>query len=137
MAPQGDAYNVDWVVSPSSNVHVASDRAWFTDYTPFRTKISSAPGAEPSVDVHGIGTVVLHTRTHGKGKPSKPACHITLSNVLYVPGNPVNIFSTMKMESDVNIKFRFGSNVVEPIIKRDTNLVLGLVVRLKLHKLWL
>ncbi|THW02280.1 hypothetical protein D6D26_04437 [Aureobasidium pullulans] len=137
MAPQGDAYNVDWVVSPSSNVHVASDRAWFTDYTPFTTKISAAPGAEPSVEVHGVGTVVLHTRTYGKGKPPKPACHITLTNVLYVPGNPVNIFSTMKMESDVNIKFRFGSNAVEPIIKRDTNHVLGLVVRLKLHKLWL
>lgn len=76
MAPQGDAYNVDWVVSPSSNVHVASDRAWFTDYTPFRTKISAAPGAEPSVEVHGVGTVVLHTRTYGKG--NLPSLHVIL-----------------------------------------------------------
>lgn len=61
MPPQGAAYNVDWILSNTSNVHVANDRAWFTTYTPYRTKISGMPGGGPSIDVHGIGTVVLGT----------------------------------------------------------------------------
>ncbi|KAG9694711.1 hypothetical protein KCU95_g5530, partial [Aureobasidium melanogenum] len=82
MPPQGAAYNVDWILSNTSNVHVANDRAWFTSCSPFRTKLSTMPGTEPTVEVHGIGTVVLPTRIYRQGKSHKPNREITLHNVL-------------------------------------------------------
>lgn len=133
MPPQGAAYNVDWVVSNTSNVHVANDLAWFTSYIPFRTKLSSMPGAEPTAEAHGIGTVVLPTRIHRQGKSHKPSREITLHNVLYAPGHTVNIFAT-RVEADLNVPL---SRDVAPIVKSGTTKVLGLVVLKTLWRLWL
>jgi hypothetical protein len=134
MPPQGNAYNVDWIMSDSSDIHVANDRAWFTAYAPYRTKLAAMPGAEPSVEVHGIGTVVLPTRTYHEGKSHKPSSEITLHQVLYVPQNPVNIFATCR-EPDLHIQF--GPEKVASITRRGSNKVLGLTVRSNLIKLWL
>lgn len=134
MPPQGAAYNVDWVLSNTSNVHVATDRAWFTEYIPFRTKFATMLGVEASTEVHGVGTVVLPTRTYGEGKAHKPSREITLHNVLYAPSGTVNVFA-MLVEPDLSFSNNFGEE--QPILKRGTNKVLGLVVSLKLFKLWL
>ncbi|KAH0386950.1 hypothetical protein KCU92_g2179, partial [Aureobasidium melanogenum] len=133
MPPQGAAYNVDWVLSNTSNVHVANDRAWFTSYIPFRTKLSTMPGAEPTAEVYGIGTVVLPTRIHRQGKSNKPSRAITLHNVLYAPRYAVNIFA-MSMEPDLDIPLSLD---VKPIVKRGTDKVLGLVVFKTLWRVWL
>lgn len=138
MPPQGTAYNVDWIISNTSNVHVANDRAWFTTHTPFRTKIATSPGAvEPSVEVHGIGTVVLPTRTYLEGKAHKPSGEITLHTVLYAPTVPVNILATIPLELTQNFNFQFNGRVATPITKGNSNKVLGLVVRSTLFRLWL
>lgn len=133
MPPQGAAYNVDWVLSNTSNVHVADDRAWFTSYTPFRSKFSRMPGAEPSVEVHGVGTVAIPTRIHHQGKSHKPSREVILHNVLHAPGHFVNIFA-MSMEPDLDVSL---SCDVKPILESGTNKVLGLVVFNKLWRLWL
>ncbi|KAI4727387.1 hypothetical protein E4T49_04881 [Aureobasidium sp. EXF-10728] len=136
MPPQGASYNIDWIISNTSNVHVANDRAWFTSYTPFSTKYSVMPGAKPSADVEGIGTVVLPTRTYLKRKAHKPSCEITLHNVLHAPLNTANMFAT-RMQPDLNISF--FSKAVEPVVRRKDNKVVGLVVpsSSRLCKLWL
>lgn len=133
MPPQGAAYNVDWILSNTSNVHVANDRAWFTSYIPFRTKLSTMLGTEPTVEVLGIGTVVLPTRIHRQGKSNKPSREITLHNVLYAPSYTVNIFA-MCMEPDLVVPL---SCDVKPILKSGTDKVLGLVVFKTLWRVWL
>jgi len=136
MPPQGAAYNVDWVLSSTSNVHVAADRAWFTCYIPFRTKVATMPGAEPTMDIHGIGTVVLQTRVHLEGAPNKPSGEITLHHVLHAPRSTVNIFAA-GLEKDLNISVRFGSHDPNPITKPGTNTVVGYLVHTRLLRLWL
>ena len=136
MPPQGAAYDVDWILSSSSNVHVAADRAWFTSYLPFRTKVATMPGAESTMDVHGIGTVVLPTRTYLEGKPEKPCGQITLRHVLHAPQSTVNIFAAGLVEN-VNISVSFNSNAPDPITTPGSNTVVGYIVRTKLLRLWL
>jgi hypothetical protein len=136
MPPQGAAYNVDWIFSNTSNVHVATDKAWFTSYIPFRTKVATMPGGEPTVEIHGIGTVVLPTRIYRQGKPHKPSGEITLHHVLYAPGNRVNIFAPC-LEPDISLSISFGGNPVSSITKPDSNKVIGLLVRSTLFRLWL
>jgi hypothetical protein len=136
MSAQGAAYNVDWIFSTTSNVHVATDRAWFTAYIPFRTKVAVMPGAEPTAEIHGIGTVVLPTRTHRQGKSHKPSGELTLHHILHVPGYIVNIFAACK-EPDISININFGGDVVSPITEPDSNKVIGLLVRSRLFRLWL
>ncbi|KAH0360065.1 hypothetical protein KCU65_g9606, partial [Aureobasidium melanogenum] len=133
MPPQGATYDVDWILSNTSNVHVANNLAWFTHYSPFRTKLSTMPGAEPTVEVHGIGIVVLPTRIHRQGKSHKPSREITLHNVLYAPSYTVNIFAT-SVEPDLVVPL---SRDVKPIVKSGTEKVLGLVVFKTLWRVWL
>ena len=137
MPPQGAAYDADWILSNTSNVHVATDRAWFTTYMPYRTKVSPMPGAQPSIEIHGIGTVVLPTRTHRNGKARKPSREITLHHVLYAPHSATNIFATAcGMEPELDIP-PTGRGDVTSVTERGTNKVVGLIVHLKLPKLWL
>jgi hypothetical protein len=134
MPPQGAAYNADWILSNTSNVHVATDRAWFTSYTPFRTKVSEMPGAEASVDIHGIGTVVLPMRTYRTGKAHRCSSDMTLHNVLYAPHSTINIIAISKIP---HLDIQRSRDAVESIVIRGTNKVVGLVVQQTLAKLWL
>ena len=63
MAPTGTAYNVDWVFSNSSDVHLANHRDWFVTFTPFETKVCNGFGAitlaNAKTKVMGIGDVEL------------------------------------------------------------------------------
>lgn len=96
MPPSGSAYNVDWVFSNNSNVHVANHRDWFTAFAPFDSHLGHVYMDTPGQKVLGIGDVELEvqkvigpeaTRTRG----SKTTI-ITLRNVLFVPSNTCNIF---------------------------------------------
>lgn len=93
------------------------------------------PGGGPSIDVHGIGTVVLPTRTYDEGKSHKPSSEITLHHVLYAPSGITNIFA-WRQERDLDTTVSFGESA-GPIKKRGSNKVVGQTVCLKLHKLWL
>lgn len=57
----------DWVFSNQSNVHIAKDREWCTEYTPFRSYVNA--GYSPSasrIPVEGVGTVVIPLRIRRK-----------------------------------------------------------------------
>ncbi|KJX99049.1 hypothetical protein TI39_contig376g00010 [Zymoseptoria brevis] len=71
MAPRGSAYNTDWILSNSSNIHVANHRDWFTEFHKLESHIAVFPLA-----------------------PATTECKtITLENVLYVPSYTCNIFA--------------------------------------------
>jgi hypothetical protein len=95
MAPTGEAYNVDWVVSNTSNAHVCTHRDWLTAFTPFASKCSYLYSeTEGLADVIGIGTVELTVRLHAKYRAHRPTFHtIILTNVLLVPGYASNVFA--------------------------------------------
>ncbi|KAL2030954.1 hypothetical protein VTO58DRAFT_108309 [Aureobasidium pullulans] len=77
------------------------------------------PGGGPSIDVHGIGTVVLPTRTYDEGKSHKPSSEITLHHVLYAPSGITNIFA-WRQEQDLDVTMSFGKSA-GPIKKRGSN----------------
>lgn len=95
MAPAGEAYNVDWVVSNTSNAHLCTHRDWFTTFTPFASKCSYLYSETDGLaDVTGIGTVELSVRLHAKYRAHRPNFHtITLTNVLLTPGYACNVFA--------------------------------------------
>ena len=91
-----DYYLKDWVFARSSNVHIASDRDWFSSYTPFSSYVYDYhplfPPGEPMI-VLGIGTVMLDVRVRA-GTPNSEAsshCLLGLKNVLHVPSFIVNV----------------------------------------------
>ncbi|KAI5456699.1 hypothetical protein BGZ63DRAFT_467867 [Mariannaea sp. PMI_226] len=79
-----------WLWSNTSNIHVAKDRSWFNeDYTAIDSFISTVGGGK--VQVIGIGSVNLPTKT----SPNRtgPSSHgvLRLKNVLHVPSSICNI----------------------------------------------
>ncbi|KAL8873258.1 MAG: hypothetical protein Q9174_001248 [Haloplaca sp. 1 TL-2023] len=97
MAPSKPAYDVDWIWSNTSNVHVANHRDWFTSYTPFSSKMGSMLKGIES-EVIGIGDVELPTKSHPtrNGPAYRKVLH--LKNVLHAPGSVCNIFATSILE---------------------------------------
>ncbi|KLU93062.1 hypothetical protein MAPG_12003 [Magnaporthiopsis poae ATCC 64411] len=83
----------DWVLSTSSNVHVARDRAWFSTYTPFPTFTTSYV-ATSGPEALGIGDVHLPVKLFPKR--SGPGAHGTLHlrDVLHVPTSVCNIIGS-------------------------------------------
>ncbi|KAK6345765.1 hypothetical protein TWF718_007672 [Orbilia javanica] len=77
--PAGDNFNVDWVFSNTSNVHVANHRGWFKTYTPF-----SATTVE-NITAVGAGSVELPVATN------KGFAILTLRNVLHTPNSICNV----------------------------------------------
>jgi hypothetical protein len=81
---------MDWIVSSSSNVHVANHLDWFTTYTPFETYFGSIYSRDHRLDVLGIGTVTLDIKIQKNPQPGQPNSRtITLDDVLYAPGHIV------------------------------------------------
>ena len=97
MAPSKPAYDVDWIWSNTSNVHVANHRDWFTSYNPFSSTVGSVLGGNES-KVVGIGDVDLPTKSHPirNGAAYQKVLH--LKNVLHVPKSICNIFATSILE---------------------------------------
>ena len=103
MDPSHPAYNIDWIFSNNSDVHVANHRDWFTTYTSFNTEFDSG-FADSQCKVEGIGDVELTVKTHSK----KTGIHfqrlLVLRDVLYAPNASCNIlggpiFDTCNVES--------------------------------------
>lgn len=93
MAPTGCAYRTDWVWSNLSNVHVANNRAWFTTFTYFKSRISSAtiPYGPYKTEVLGVGDVELDVQTHHDRTGPGSYRTIVLRDVLFVPTAVCNI----------------------------------------------
>jgi hypothetical protein len=82
--PIGAALHVDWVLSSESNAHVATDRAWFTEFYECTSHDECRP------EVAGIGIVELEVFV---GKFRGPKI-LTLHDVLFVPTAVCNIVSS-------------------------------------------
>ncbi|KAL8628940.1 hypothetical protein Q9189_005376 [Teloschistes chrysophthalmus] len=92
MAPSKPAYDIDWVFSNNSDVHVANHRDWFTSYTPFPTRFDCGITTQGNdVEVIGIGDVELQTKTHPTKTGAAYQHKLVLRNVLYAPGVFCNI----------------------------------------------
>src|SRR4051812_47374898 len=87
MPPKGDAYNIDWVFSTASNVHVANHRDWFSTFVPF--KIST-----DSMEAIGAGIVELPVET-----PDGYSA-LVLKNVLFCPSYICNIIGFLELRGE-------------------------------------
>ena len=105
----------DWVVSINSNVHVAKDREWFTEYTPFRSHVKGHVvfTDSPPLPVIGVGTVEIPTRI-------KPKVHrkIRLRNVVHCPGGICNIMGLPQDDDErekISLSFeKAGGKICDP-----------------------
>ncbi|KAF1991472.1 hypothetical protein K402DRAFT_409676 [Aulographum hederae CBS 113979] len=135
MAPTGEAYQVDWVVSNNSNVHVANNRDWFTEYTPFKTHTGSIYFNDHSSQVAGVGTVELTLKLYNNKRKGRPGYRtITLKDVLYMPSAVCNIFG-IPPSPDYRLE-RLGGNggtIIDRDGKRAGLIEVVRLFRLRLH----
>ncbi|KAF3053852.1 hypothetical protein E8E11_011121 [Didymella keratinophila] len=107
MPPSGAAYNIDWVWSFESNIHVATHRDWFTTFTPLTSQITSTHN-NTTYSAQGIGTVEVEVRrvmgNVVKRNVGPKNTTITLRNVLYVPDFICNVMGTpVREDYDISI----------------------------------
>lgn len=103
MAPTGEAYNIDWITSTASNVHLANHREWFTSFTDFKTAVNGG-----SMEVLGIGDVTLPVQTHPDKTGAAAQGTIVLRDVCYAPSAVCNIIGMNIVDDGYNVKLRFG-----------------------------
>jgi len=93
MAPSGDKYNDDWIVSTASNAHCANHRDWFVNYKPFKSHTGGTIGGR--LDVEGVGDVELRVKKPNRNaRPSYSV--IWLKDVLYCPSAICNQVSVSR-----------------------------------------
>lgn len=126
MAPTDRAYDVDWVFSKSSNVHVANHRSWFVTFQEFKSKV--LPGGE----VQGIGDVQLEVKNSSSRKGRKSHNTITLKDVLYVPSAVCNILG-MPSQRDFRVIVGPSSGKLKDLHTDETLAILDHVKLLKLR----
>lgn len=132
MAPQGDAYHIDWICSNSSDVHVANNKAWFTTITDFKTKLDDVHyGPSRGADVLGIGDVELEVVKSVTPGGKKTFRTLVLRDVLYAPTNITNIFAC-NMAPFYTLDFH-SRKVLDP----DTGSTVAMLDIVQLPKLWL
>ncbi|KAK4635405.1 hypothetical protein CLAFUW4_00001 [Fulvia fulva] len=106
MPPKEPAYNIDWIWSFDSNVHVANNREWFTTFTPFESKISSTHNDLTHL-VEGVGDVELEVRKivgDTKRATGPKNSKIVLRDVLLVPSFVCNVMGNpVREDYDVSI----------------------------------
>lgn len=85
MPPSQNIYNVNWVFSNNSNVHVATHRDWFTSLTSFELTL------EDGTKVEGLGDVALPVKLRPKSNSKGRQGTLTLQDVCYVPTATCNI----------------------------------------------
>ncbi|KAL8948012.1 MAG: hypothetical protein Q9222_005763 [Ikaeria aurantiellina] len=133
MPPSKPAYDIDWIFSNVSNVHVANHRDWFTSFTPFTTTFNGGldfTGGGSGVHVAGIGVVELPTKTHPTRSGAAYQASIVLQDVLYAPDALCNIIGLPIMaEHDCFLNYGTGTGKV---ISDTNGACVGL---LDLHKL--
>ncbi|KAL8957924.1 MAG: hypothetical protein Q9193_004918 [Seirophora villosa] len=129
MPPSKPHYDVDWIFSNCSDVHVANHRDWFTNYTPFSTNFSgglSGTMTDNLCQVCGIGDVELPTKTHPTRSGTAYQATITLRNVLHAPSARCNIIgSPLVDEFDCSLKY--GPPAGGKITKQSTGATVGLL----------
>ncbi|KAL8662020.1 MAG: hypothetical protein Q9202_005074 [Teloschistes flavicans] len=131
MPPPKPAYDIDWVFSNSSNVHVANHRDWFTSYKPFITNFHPGlgrPGCE--VPVAGIGDVELHTKTHPTRAGAAHQHTLVLRNVLYAPTCSCNILGGHEHNYIIA-----GPSSQSRLLDPDTGACIGLLDSVRLWRL--
>ncbi|KAI4132193.1 MAG: hypothetical protein LQ338_000859 [Usnochroma carphineum] len=136
MPPPKPAYDIDWIFSNNSNVHVANHRDWFTSYTPFVTSFDSGmtgPFSGNDVRVEGIGDVELTTKTHPTRSGTAFQATIVLRDVLYAPSAFCNILGQSLME-DHNVSFNSGPGKSK-VISIKSGACVGLIDRNILYRL--
>ncbi|KAF2667468.1 hypothetical protein BT63DRAFT_426337 [Microthyrium microscopicum] len=133
-APTGEAYNVDWIVSNTSDIHATNNRDWFTAYTPFETTFGTIYTKEHSVKALGIGEVHLNVRLYKQKKGNKPNSKIlVLKDVLYAPSLTCNILATPVL-SEHSLNFVGGGGYLTDGDGKRAALIETLVLpRLRLH----
>ncbi len=104
MPPTGHAYNVDWIFSNNSNVHVANHRDWFTSFTDFNTALNGG-----SLKVLGIGDVALPVKTCPRKTGAAAQGTIVLRDVCYAPSANCNIFGSPIMDG-YGVMIDYGAN---------------------------
>ena len=125
------AYNVDWIFSNNSNVHVANHRGWFTKYTAFKTHIETGFSGGQSVEVEGIGDVELTTKTHSTRSGSQYQHTLVLHDVLYAPSVVCNILGGPILGAhSVEI-----GGTVSKVTHKQTGACIGLLDLNKLYRL--
>lgn len=132
MAPTGKAYNIDWVFSNNSDVHVAKHLDWFTSYTPFNTKISGGLGNSADESVLGVGDVSLPVKIDCKKKGRDSHGTLQLRDVLYMPSSTCNILG---MPRDIIFKWVSIGEKPSKLIDATTGACVGLLDLVTLFKL--
>lgn len=124
--PLQGAYNVDWVYATASNVHVAKDRDWFFNYTPFPSRLST------DLEVLGIGDVQLEVNKKQPNGEGGAYHSLILRDVLHVPETTTNVVAAPVLEDFRTCSFRGNGEITDP----STGVTLLLDMP-KLFKLWL
>ncbi|KAL9109157.1 MAG: hypothetical protein Q9227_006082 [Pyrenula ochraceoflavens] len=106
----------DWVFSNSSNVHLAKDRGWFTEYVPFESTVNSIIGSR-GANVEGIGIVELPVKRKPRGSGPDAHAVLRLVDVLHVPSALCNVLGGPILDDyDVHMGRSEGSlgSIIEP-----------------------
>ncbi|GAB1319250.1 hypothetical protein MFIFM68171_09460 [Madurella fahalii] len=93
----------DWLFSNTSNVHVARDREWFTEYYPWNSIASDPFGG--ALAVVGIGMVELSLKRSPKRSGPRAHAKLRLQNVLHVPTSICNVLGGLASDCpDISLK---------------------------------
>ncbi|KAK3320263.1 hypothetical protein B0T19DRAFT_284883 [Cercophora scortea] len=79
----------DWIWSSSSNICIAKDREWFSEYTPFRSTVVDWTGTKHAVV--GIGNVNLPVKRYPNRTGRAAHGILPLVTVLHIPSFVCNI----------------------------------------------
>lgn len=130
MAPKGEAYDIDWICSNISNVHVANNKDWFINFADFKTTYKHVYFSMPGTEVLGVGDVELKLVKSASPSGKKTFNTIVLKDVLYAPANIVNIFAACTQGFAIDFTNR-------KIVDASSGVTVGLEDVVKLPKLWL
>ena len=130
MVPPKPAYDVDWIFTQTSNVHVANDPGWFISYTPFPTIYNCCFGApEGILGVAGVGDVELPTKTHRTRSGAAFHGTIILRDVLYAPRASCNVMGGPVLED-----YEYDSRA-QTIRTKTTRSCVGLIDSIDLYRI--
>ena len=87
-------YNTSWILSPDSNISVATARSWFDSYTAFPSEVLAFGLPPREFAVMGIGSVSLPLKSYAN-KPGSAT--LVLEDVLHVPDADTNIVCAAKL----------------------------------------
>ena len=122
MPPKKPAYNIDWIISTSSNAHVCNHRDWFSTFTSYNTFILPLYYGNQRIEVSGFGDVTLPSKTHSTRRGSSSQSELTLRTVLYAPSVACNMVGAPLL-ADCSCKLVLGG----PITEHGTGRVVGLL----------